>query len=157
VTHRAYLGIGSNLGDPGVNVRAGIGALADVGSVVAQSSLYRTKPWGVGDQPDYINAVVYLETALKPRVLLLELKKQEVLLGRVTSARWAPRIIDFDILTYDDVRIDDGALRIPHPQMLLRAFVLVPLAEIDESYVAARDALDPNELATVRLDVPSRA
>jgi 2-amino-4-hydroxy-6-hydroxymethyldihydropteridine diphosphokinase len=149
VTHRAYVGIGSNLGDPEANVRAGIDALARVGSVERASALYRTKPWGMRDQPDYINAVVELQTELGPRRLLEALKRLEADLGRVPSMRWGPRSIDFDILTFDDERIDEAGLRIPHPGMLQRAFVLVPLAEIDASYEPARDKLEAAELANV--------
>jgi 2-amino-4-hydroxy-6-hydroxymethyldihydropteridine diphosphokinase len=147
--HRAYLGIGSNLGDPEANVRSGIDGLARVGTVKRVSSFYRTKPWGVRDQPDYINAVVELQTELEPRRLLEALKRLETDLGRVPSTRWGPRSIDFDILIFDDERVEEAGLRIPHPRMLGRGFVLVPLAEINASYESARDKLDPAELASV--------
>lgn len=147
---RAYIGIGSNLGDPLVNVTRAVEALGEVGNVVRTSPYYRTTPWGVRGQPDYINAVAEVETALSPHALLAALKAMESRLGRTPAERWAARIIDFDILTYDGERIRDAELQIPHARMFERAFVLVPLAELDPAYVVARDALAPDELATVR-------
>ncbi len=147
---RAYIGIGSNLGDPLVNVRRAIEALRDVGSVVRASSYYRTTPWGVTEQPDYVNAVAQVETELRPRALLDALKELEARLGRVPAERWAARVIDFDILTYGDERIRTDRLQIPHARMFERAFVLVPLAELDPTYAAARDALAQEEVIAVR-------
>lgn len=146
----AYVGIGSNLGDPAVNVRRAIEALAEVGNVARISSLYRTTPWGVTGQPDYVNAVVQVETALTPRALLDALKALEARLGRTPAERWAARVIDFDILTYGSERMRDERLQIPHARIFERAFVLVPLAELDPAFAAARDALPQDELATVR-------
>lgn len=146
---RAGLGIGSNLGDPPANVRAGIAALAEIGTVIAQSRLYRTKPWGRHDQPDFCNAAAIVDTALSPRELLQQLKELERKLGRVQSERWGPRAIDFDILFYDELRIDEPGLQIPHPHLHERAFALIPLAEIDKRYAAAAGALSPAERASV--------
>lgn len=146
----SYVGIGSNLGDPQRNVRGAIDALAEVGTVLRASSLYRTVPWGVTGQPDYVNAVVEIETALSPHALLDALKALEIRLGRAPAERWAARAIDFDILTYGGQRLCDERLQIPHARMFQRAFVLVPLAELDASYAAARDALGAGERATVR-------
>jgi 2-amino-4-hydroxy-6-hydroxymethyldihydropteridine diphosphokinase len=150
LTVRAYVGIGSNLAEPALNVRRALEALAEVGTVLRASSLYRTTPWGVTGQPDYVNAVVQIETALRPRALLDALKDLETRLGRTPAERWAARVIDFDILTYGDERVRDERLQIPHARMFERAFVLVPLAELDPAYAAARDALAPSELAAVR-------
>lgn len=147
---RAYIGIGSNLGDPALNVRRALEALAEIGRVARASSLYRTTPWGVTGQLDYVNAVAQVETALSPHALLDALKTLEARLGRVPAERWAARAIDFDILTYGSVRMRDERLQVPHARMFERAFVLVPLAELDSAFVAARDALAPAELATVR-------
>lgn len=146
----AYVGIGSNLAGPALNVRRALEALAEVGTVLRASSLYRTTPWGVTGQPDYVNAVVQIETALTPHALLDALNDLEARLGRTPAERWAARVIDFDILTYGDERFRDERLQIPHARMFERAFVLVPLAELDPAYAAARDALAPDELATVR-------
>lgn len=145
----ARIGIGANLDEPIQSVRTAIKALERYGKVVGASSLYRTKPWGVTDQPDFINAAVLLETSRTPRELLRELKELEKQLGRVPGARWGPRIIDLDILAYDDVTIDEPELTLPHAQLRNRAFVLVPLAEIDPGYESARDALPEEERASV--------
>jgi len=146
VTHRAYIGIGSNLGDPEKNVRDAIAALGELGAVERMSSLYRTKAWGKSDQPDFINAVALIETGLNPRSLLIALKAIEVELGRIPSERWGPRAIDLDILTFDDLRVEEEGLTIPHASMDERAFVLVPLAEIDPSFAPLRDALPVGEI-----------
>ena len=147
---RATIGIGSNLGDPEASVRAALGALERLGRVVRTSSLYRTKPWGIEAQPEFVNAVAQLETQLEPHELLTALKDLERALGRRPGKRWGPRAIDFDILSYDDRRLDDPELVIPHPRMRERAFVLVPLAEIDPSFRDALERLDPRERAGVR-------
>jgi 2-amino-4-hydroxy-6-hydroxymethyldihydropteridine diphosphokinase len=149
--HRVYVGLGSNQGDSVANVERGLTELARIGSVIRRSSLYRTPPWGKTGQPEFVNAVAQLETTLAPRALLEALKTAEKRLGRIPGERWGPRVIDFDILTYDDLEIDEPGLRIPHRYFRERAFVLVPLAEIDARYESLRDALDPNDLATVRL------
>jgi 2-amino-4-hydroxy-6-hydroxymethyldihydropteridine diphosphokinase len=147
----AYIGIGSNLGDPVVQVRRGIEKLRSFGQVLAVSSLYRSLPWGpVQDQPDFVNAVILIETLRGPRELLAALKAAEEELGREPGARWGPRAIDFDILTYDDIDFDDGTLRIPHPQLRGRAFVLVPLAEIASEYAPLLAGLSSEELTRVR-------
>jgi 2-amino-4-hydroxy-6-hydroxymethyldihydropteridine diphosphokinase len=148
--HRAYVGLGSNDGDAIANVTRGFDALDRIGSVVHRSSLYRTLPWGKTDQPEFVNAVVLLETPLTPRELLDALKTAEKRLGRMPAERWGPRVIDFDILTYDDLEIDEPGLRVPHPRMRERAFVLVPLAEIDLRYVPLRDALDESDVTSVQ-------
>jgi len=146
---RAGIGVGSNLGDPVANVRAAIAELAGIGTVVASSKLYRTKPWGRLDQPDFCNAAAIVETALLPHELLRQLKELEQRLGRTESERWGPRAIDFDILFYGDVQLNEPGLQIPHPRLRERAFALVPLAEIDERYAADAANLSPAERASV--------
>ena len=129
----AYVGLGSNLHDPRAQVQRGFEALSTVPKtlLIARSSLYRTPPLGPPDQPDFINAVAGLLTRLDPDELLRELKDREQQLGREPAAvRWGPRIIDFDLLVYGDRRIDAAQLRIPHPGIQARNFVLYPLAEI---------------------------
>lgn len=148
---RSYISIGSNLNDPIRQVRSAIDALRTFGEVVAVSSIYVTEPWGVKDQPEFVNAVALLETLRSPHELLMAVKKAEREFGRGHSERWGPRTIDFDILTFDNVAIDEPDLKIPHPYMFERAFVLVPLAEIEPAYIPARDALGAEQLATVRL------
>ena len=146
---KALLGLGANLGDPVATLREAKARLANIGRVTAASSLYRTPPWGVADQPPFVNAALALETALDPDALLAALKALERALGRVASVRWGPRAIDVDILDYEGVRRDDPALTIPHARLFERAFVLVPLAEIEPAFAAARDALPPDDLAAV--------
>lgn len=149
---RAAIGIGSNLGDPPANVRRAFSALARAGTVVATSRLYASKPWGKTDQPDFCNAVALLETGLSARDLLGELKELERELGRVPGERWGPRLIDLDILTYGDQKVDEEDLRIPHPRLYERAFALVPLAEVEPSYEAAVAALPPGETVALMSD-----
>jgi 2-amino-4-hydroxy-6-hydroxymethyldihydropteridine diphosphokinase len=146
-----YISIGSNLDDPVSQLRRAIEALRGLGVVSAVSPFYQTKPWGGNqDQPDFINAVVALETQFEPQDLLLQLKAAEARLGRGNEReRYSPRIIDFDILTYDDRTVDEPDLKIPHPHMSERAFVLVPLADLNGDFVAARDALPASERNTV--------
>jgi len=146
----ARIGIGANLGNAVHTVQIALEELKRYGVVVRASSLYDTKPWGVKHQPDFINAAALLETVLGPRELLVELKKLEAELGREQTYKWGPRVVDFDILAYDDRTIDEPDLIVPHPRMHERAFVLVPLAEIDPSYEPARDALPKEALASVK-------
>jgi 2-amino-4-hydroxy-6-hydroxymethyldihydropteridine diphosphokinase len=148
-SHRAYVGIGTNLGDRAANLERAVSALATLGKIVARSSAYRTAPWGFLDQPWFLNAVVLLETRLEPRKLLESLQNAQRSLGRIARERWGPREIDLDLLTYDDRTLDEPGLRLPHPRLHERAFVLVPLAEIDARFAAQRDALHARELAGV--------
>ncbi|HET9097689.1 MAG TPA: 2-amino-4-hydroxy-6-hydroxymethyldihydropteridine diphosphokinase [Candidatus Baltobacteraceae bacterium] len=141
----AAIGLGSNLGAPARNVRRAMRALWELGTITAASGLYRSKAWGKTDQPDFCNAAVLLETALRPRELLMELKRLERRLGRKPGERWGPRVIDLDILTYDDLEVDEPDLCIPHPRLSERAFALVPLAEIDPRFEAAVAGLPPGE------------
>jgi 2-amino-4-hydroxy-6-hydroxymethyldihydropteridine diphosphokinase len=149
MTHRAYVGVGANLGDAAGTVARALDALGLIGTVKRRSSLYRTLPWGRNDQPDFVNAVALLETRRSARDLLDALQALETKLGREPGERWGPRALDLDILTYDDAEIDEPGLRVPHPHLRERAFVLVPLAEIDASYAPLRDALAPGERAGV--------
>ena len=145
----ARIGLGANLGDPIETIRTAIAALSRCGTVVQASSFYRTKAWGVTDQPDFVNAAIALETDLTPRELLVDLKGIEAELGREPGARWGPRIIDLDILTYDDAVMNEPELTIPHPHLHERAFALVPLAEIDPSFEPALASLPESERESV--------
>ena len=154
---RVAIGIGSNDGDAPNNVLDAFVRLQQLGTLSARSSLYKTKAWGVTDQADFYNAAAILETKLEPHDLLRELKRIEREMGRTTTFRWGPRIIDLDILTYDDRTIDDAELHVPHMLINERAFVLVPLAEIDPAFAVARDRLDAAHIAEVRpVTGPSR-
>jgi 2-amino-4-hydroxy-6-hydroxymethyldihydropteridine diphosphokinase len=126
-----YIGIGSNLGNREDNCLKAIESLEKNGLHISKrSSLYETEPWGVKEQPKFVNMAIEAETDLSPKDLLLLLKKIEKDMGRLPSMRWGPRIIDLDILLYDDLRINNTDLQIPHPLMHERDFVLKPLAEI---------------------------
>jgi 2-amino-4-hydroxy-6-hydroxymethyldihydropteridine diphosphokinase len=128
----AYIALGSNLSDPLAQVEGGIEELAMLRDtrLGAVSSLYRTAPVGIVDQPDFINAVAMIETELTPRELLDELLGIERRYARVRGLKNGPRTLDLDIVLYGDATHADDALTIPHPRMHERAFVLVPLAEI---------------------------
>ncbi len=127
----AYIGIGSNLGNREDNCKEAIRLLKENGIVVKkQSSMYETEPWGVKDQPKFINMAIEIETDKKPEELLSVLKNIEKQIGRTETIKWGPRIIDLDILLYDDLILDLPELKIPHPLMHERDFVLKPLSEI---------------------------
>ena len=137
----AYIGIGSNLDDPVRQVRAAFDELDRLPHtrLVRKSSLYRTAPVGHADQPDFINAVAQLETGLPAERLLAELQELEARHGRARSFPNAPRTLDLDILIFGKIKLDTPGLRIPHPRMHERAFVLQPLMEISPElpYAAA--------------------
>ena len=128
----AYVALGANIGDPTATVLAAFAALANLpeSRVVHTSSLYRTAPVGLKNQPDFINAVAALETGLAPEELLDALLDLEARFGRVRRDRNGPRTLDLDLLLYDDIELDLPRLTLPHPRLHLRAFVLHPLAEI---------------------------
>jgi len=126
-----HIGIGSNLGNRQENCLEAIKRLEQYGlSVPKRSSMIETEPWGVTDQPYFINMAIEAETDLSPEELLLLLKNIEQSMGRVKSVHWGPRVIDLDILFYDDRIIDSADLQIPHPRLHERDFVLSPLREI---------------------------
>jgi 2-amino-4-hydroxy-6-hydroxymethyldihydropteridine diphosphokinase len=145
----ARIGIGSNVGDAAANVRTAFDRLAGLGTVTARSSLYRSKAWGVTEQPDFFNAAALLETNLAPYDLLRELKAIEGDMGRVRTYRWGPRVIDLDILAYGDLALEEPDLTIPHARLRERAFALAPLAEIDAAFAADYAALDADARAEV--------
>jgi 2-amino-4-hydroxy-6-hydroxymethyldihydropteridine diphosphokinase len=135
--HIAFLGLGSNLGDRESNIRSALEALEKRGSarVVKVSAFRETAPVGYVDQPDFLNAVAKVETDLCPEDLLRAVLDVEQELGRVRTIRWGPRVIDIDILLYDELSVSIAGLTIPHPEMMRRAFVLEPLAEIEPELV----------------------
>lgn len=128
--HICYLSLGSNLGDRAKNLAKAISSLAPQVQPLIQSSIYQTEPWGYSDQPNFLNQVVKAETTLDPFDLLDYLKATESQLGRQETFRFGPRLIDIDILLYDDLIVDTHKLTIPHPRIYERAFVLIPLSEI---------------------------
>jgi 2-amino-4-hydroxy-6-hydroxymethyldihydropteridine diphosphokinase len=125
-----YLGLGSNLGDRENNLRAAMHHLCGIGEITAVSPIYETEPWGLREQPPFLNAACAVRTDCAPLDLLHLVKSIEEVLGRRPTVRWGPRIIDIDILLYDDVVIATPELTIPHPSLPERAFVLIPLADI---------------------------
>jgi 2-amino-4-hydroxy-6-hydroxymethyldihydropteridine diphosphokinase len=124
------LALGTNLGDRPGNLRAAIAALPPLVTVLKESFIYETLPWGVIDQPSFLNMVILGETIQKPQELLNNLKELETHLGRVPSIHYGPRKIDIDILFYDNLILDSTELTLPHPHLHERAFVLVPLADL---------------------------
>jgi 2-amino-4-hydroxy-6-hydroxymethyldihydropteridine diphosphokinase len=131
--HLVYLGLGSNLGDRAGNLAAALVGLDGVGVTLRRRSpLYETAPVGVRDQPWFLNAVAEMETALTPRALLAAAKEVERAVGRTAGPRWGPRVVDVDLLLYDDRQVaqTEPWLEIPHPEMWRRLFVLVPLRDL---------------------------
>lgn len=130
MTHTAYIALGTNLGERLSNLRVALQSMLPEITVLAESHVYETPPWGYEDQPAFLNMVVKAETDLEPESLLEHLKQLEARLGRAQSFRWGPRLIDLDILFYNDLVIDTPPLIIPHPHLHERAFVMVPLADV---------------------------
>jgi 2-amino-4-hydroxy-6-hydroxymethyldihydropteridine diphosphokinase len=125
-----FLALGTNLGDRPGNLRAAIAALPPEVVILESSPVYETPPWGVADQPAFLNMVIKGETHLNPQKLLKHLKCLETRLGRLPSTRYGPRKIDIDVLFYDDLLLNTPELTLPHPSLHERAFVLVPLADL---------------------------
>ena len=133
--HVVYLALGANLGDRLANLKQAIAALTPQMEVKAKSQVYETPPWGFEDQPKFLNQVIKAKTYLDPEPLLKHLKRLEVALGRKESFPNGPRLIDMDILFYDDLVVNKPSLVIPHPRLHERGFVLLPLAEIAPNLV----------------------
>ena len=128
---RAFVGLGSNLGDREGHLRKAVEALAAHGlPPVAVSAVYESEPLGP-PQPDYLNAAAEVSTSLSARELLEALKRVEEEVGRTPTERWGPREIDLDLLLFDDETLEEPGLTVPHPELTKRSFVLVPLLEID--------------------------
>lgn len=138
---QALIGLGGNVGDVRETLDEAVALFADGREVtlLRRSSDYLTPPWGVTDQPPFINLAILVETSLSPRDLLRRALNVELALGRdrTDTERWGPRPIDLDLLTYDDITLDEPGLTLPHPRLFERAFVLVPLAEIAPDHVIA--------------------
>ncbi len=130
MTYTVYLSLGTNLGDRRANLQAALEAMQPKVRPLEESPIYETEPWGYEDQPDFLNQVVRAETELAPRQLLNHLKEVEEQVGREPTFRYGPRLLDIDILFYQDWIVDEPDLAIPHPHLHQRAFVLVPLADL---------------------------
>jgi 2-amino-4-hydroxy-6-hydroxymethyldihydropteridine diphosphokinase len=149
----ALVALGGNVGDVRATLDRAVAMLCDGHKVclIARSSDYRTPPWGVTDQPAFVNVGLLIETTLSPRALLARALEVEAALGRdrTKAPRWGPRTVDIDLIAYDDIRVDEPDLTLPHPRALERAFVLAPLAEIaPERMIAGVNISD----ALARLD-----
>ena len=127
---QVWLSLGTNMGRREENLERALLALSAIGTVTAVSPVYETKPWGILGQGDFLNVCAAATTNLAPRPLLTTLKIIERELGREPGLHWGPRLIDLDILFYDDLVYHDDHLSIPHPLLTERAFVLIPLADI---------------------------
>jgi len=128
----AYLGFGSNLGDRTSNIERAYTLLEKSNiRILKKSHFYETKPYGVTNQPEFVNSVALVETEFGPFKLLETIKKIEKDIGRKETYRWGPRVIDIDILFYEDFILKSQTLTIPHPDLHNRCFVLIPLCELD--------------------------
>jgi 2-amino-4-hydroxy-6-hydroxymethyldihydropteridine diphosphokinase len=130
---KVYIGLGSNLGNKSGNIQNALDCIADIEGVNIKklSSQYLTAPWGRTDQDDFINQVIEIETELSPLNLLYRLQDIEIKLGRQRDEKWGPRTIDLDVLLYGEETIHLEELDVPHPYLLERLFVLIPLEEIN--------------------------
>jgi 2-amino-4-hydroxy-6-hydroxymethyldihydropteridine diphosphokinase len=152
-SRRAYLGIGSNLGDRLSFLQLAVDHLARTEgvTVAAVSPVYETAPVGGPEQPDYLNAVVAVDTALSAHDLLRIAQGIEAAAERVRTVRWGPRTLDVDVLLVGEERVDEPDLVVPHPRLAERAFVVVPLADLDPTWEARipadRHSVRPTRLA----------
>jgi len=133
--HNVYLALGSNLGNRAANLKEATASLTPQMDVQAKSRVYETPPWGYTGQEKFFNQVLKVKTYLEPEPLLKHLKRLEVALGRKASFQNGPRLIDIDILFYDDLVLNSSALTIPHPHVHERGFVLLPMMDIAPDYV----------------------
>ena len=133
--HIVYLALGSNMGNRLANLKAAVLNLTPQMTVKKKSSVFETPPWGFTEQDAFLNQVVKVTTYLEPEPLLRHLKRMETVLGRVPNFQNGPRLIDIDILFFDNMIIETPPLVVPHPRLHERAFVLVPLAEIEPDFI----------------------
>jgi len=147
--YTVFLGLGSNLGEREKCLNQAVGHLKKLraSSLVWASSVYETDPYGKVDQPKFLNAAVQIETSLEPSELFEEIKKIEATAGRSRNERWGPREIDIDILIYDGLVFESDSVKVPHPEIEKRKFVLVPLREIAPDLVHPVTGLNVEEMA----------
>lgn len=135
MTHTTFLLLGSNLGNrKKVLKNAAVSIKKKIGKIEKYSSIYETLAWGNEDQPAFLNQVVIVETSLTPKEVLVTINSIEKELGRIRHKKWGERLIDIDILYYDDLIINTEKLKIPHPEIANRRFTLIPLIEIDPNF-----------------------
>ena len=142
--HIVYLALGSNVGNRLANLKAAINSLPPQMEVKAKSKVYETPPWGFANQEKFLNQVLKVDTYVEPEPLLKHLKRLEVALGRVNTFQNGPRLIDIDILFYDDLVLETPTIVIPHPRLHERGFVLMPLMDI------APDLIHPVKKQSIR-------
>lgn len=159
-TERAYLGIGSNLGDRLANLQTAVDGLAAIDglAIVAVSPVYETAPVGGPEQSDFLNAVVAVDTALSPRRLLEIAHRLEATAQRVRRERWGPRTLDVDVLLVGTKEVHEPDLEVPHPRMWERAFVTVPLSDLDPALTdsAPNQGTAPDDAGVRRTDLTLR-
>ena len=141
--HQVFLGLGSNIGHRRQNLEQAVVLLSEILGITAVSPVYESEPWGPVAQPAFLNACLHAQTDMTPPTLLSSLKILEIDMGRIPTVKWGPRLIDIDILLFADIVVQTEDLTIPHPFMLERAFVLIPLADI------APDVIHPLEQRTI--------
>lgn len=146
---KAVIALGTNIGNRNENLELAVSAIEKLQriKILSRSGIYETKPWGVIDQPDFLNMVILVETNMPPHMLLGELLGIESAMGRIRTLRYGPRIIDLDIISYDNTLINDEFLTLPHPLAVNRDFVMKPLSDID-SDGTIRDFLIKNGSTT---------
>ena len=144
MTHTVYLSLGSNLENRAANLKEAIASLPPQMTVKKKSNIYETPPWGYTEQDNFLNQVVKVTTYLEPEPLIKHIKRLEVALGRKSTFRYGPRLIDIDILFYDELVLDTPSLVIPHPHLHERGFVLQPMMDI------APDLMHPVQMKTIR-------
>ncbi|HAT86712.1 2-amino-4-hydroxy-6-hydroxymethyldihydropteridine diphosphokinase [Cohaesibacter gelatinilyticus] len=149
---RAFLSLGGNIGDAAQNIRNAVDRLDEHPNIklTALSGFYKTPPWGNENQAPFVNACAEVETSLPAEELLVQCLQTEHDMGRERIEHWGPRIIDIDILTYGDERIQQDNLSVPHPYMMERAFVLVPLKDIAPEFTMKGQSIDQ---ALTHLDI----
>jgi dihydroneopterin aldolase/2-amino-4-hydroxy-6-hydroxymethyldihydropteridine diphosphokinase len=132
-THYAYISLGTNVGNKKENLVNAINHISEENEIIKKSSLYKTEPWGNKEQDSFINQVIYIKTNMSSHKLMAFLLSTEKKMGRERKEKWGPRIIDLDILFYENEIINEEELTIPHPHITERKFILVPLMEISET------------------------
>ncbi len=147
--HTVYLALGSNLGNRLANLKQAVAAFSPQMEVKAKSHVYETPPWGYEDQPKFLNQVIRVKTYLEPEPLFKHIKRLEVALGRKISFQNGPRLIDIDLLFYDDLILNTASLVIPHPRLHERGFVLLPLMDIDPDLVHPANRKSVREMAAL--------
>ena len=147
--HIVYLALGSNLGNRLANLKQAVAALSPQMEMKAKSHVYETPPWGYKDQPKFLNQVIKVKTYLEPEPLFKHVKRLEAALGRKASFQNGPRLIDIDILFYDDLVLNTPSLVIPHPRLHERGFVLLPLMDIDPELVHPGNKKSVREMVTL--------